>query len=327
MRIQKVMQETGLSKKAIHYYIKQAMLFPKAEENGYYNFSKEDVDRLKFIQFLRSIDLSIREIRAVLDDPETAVFFFSRHKKRLYKEKALLEWQYHQTEEVEKYLNEHMSFSGIIERYKDINSRFLLSKDVKPIDDLDAETIAYHFFGNFMQGLEMTEYRLFLYGRIKHYLIANQTEQMIALRDYLDALESEQIKKRFRETRGRRYEELIALEPEEHMAYTRKMITVIKKNLRNPKWVLEWKKHYNIYIEPATIYYDGEISNILCELSPIYKKHKVNTAGCSEIIYQYLKSEEGESLKKMILTELNGYINLEDNHHTDLIGLYIFEMN
>jgi DNA-binding transcriptional MerR regulator len=58
---------TGLTKKAIEYYEKKGLIAPAVEENGYRNFSEEDVKRLKEISVLRKLGLSIAEIREVLE--------------------------------------------------------------------------------------------------------------------------------------------------------------------------------------------------------------------------------------------------------------------
>ncbi|MDN5277139.1 MAG: hypothetical protein PWR01_1104 [Clostridiales bacterium] len=67
MFIKEVCRMTGLTKKAIEYYEKKGLIAPAVEENGYRNFSEEDVKRLKEISVLRKLGLSIAEIREVLE--------------------------------------------------------------------------------------------------------------------------------------------------------------------------------------------------------------------------------------------------------------------
>lgn len=51
MRINEVVQITGLSKRTIHFYIEQKLIVSKINEhNGYNEFSKDDVDKLIIIK-------------------------------------------------------------------------------------------------------------------------------------------------------------------------------------------------------------------------------------------------------------------------------------
>jgi DNA-binding transcriptional MerR regulator len=59
---------TNLTKKAIEYYTEQGLISPAILENGYRDFSKKDVERLKEISVLRKLGISVEEIKEVLDD-------------------------------------------------------------------------------------------------------------------------------------------------------------------------------------------------------------------------------------------------------------------
>jgi len=72
MLINETSKITNLTKKAIEYYTEQRLLSPVILENGYRDFSKNDVKRLKKISVLRKLGISVEEIKAVLDD-ETGV--------------------------------------------------------------------------------------------------------------------------------------------------------------------------------------------------------------------------------------------------------------
>lgn len=58
----------NLTKKAIEYYTEQGLVFPDVLDNGYRNFSEDDVERLKKIYVFRKLGLSTEEIKAVLAD-------------------------------------------------------------------------------------------------------------------------------------------------------------------------------------------------------------------------------------------------------------------
>ncbi len=73
MQIHEVIRLTGLTKKAIEYYIGQGLLSPAILENNYRNFDDSDVNRLKQIAVLRRLGLSIPEISDALSDGTRAV--------------------------------------------------------------------------------------------------------------------------------------------------------------------------------------------------------------------------------------------------------------
>ena len=68
MLIKDVSKITSLTKKAIEYYTEQGLISPVILENGYRDFSKKDVERLKEISVLRKLGISVEEIKEVLND-------------------------------------------------------------------------------------------------------------------------------------------------------------------------------------------------------------------------------------------------------------------
>ena len=67
MMIHDVMRETGLTRKAIEYYIAQGLIAPQTQENGYRAFSTEDAARIRTIAVYRRLGVSVAEIREILD--------------------------------------------------------------------------------------------------------------------------------------------------------------------------------------------------------------------------------------------------------------------
>jgi DNA-binding transcriptional MerR regulator len=89
MLINEVCKECSLTKKAIEYYEKQGLVRPKIEENGYRNYSAEDVAVLKEIFVLRSLGLGIPEIKHVISsgDKQAALSKY-KYLKELEKQKV-----------------------------------------------------------------------------------------------------------------------------------------------------------------------------------------------------------------------------------------------
>lgn len=66
MKINEVEQQVGITKKNIRFYEQQGLLKPKRNiENGYRDYTEEDVSELKKIKLLRKLSLPIEEIRRI----------------------------------------------------------------------------------------------------------------------------------------------------------------------------------------------------------------------------------------------------------------------
>jgi len=58
----------GLTKKAVEYYTEQELIFPAVLDNGYKDYTVEDVSCLKKIGLLRTLGLNVQEIKQVMHD-------------------------------------------------------------------------------------------------------------------------------------------------------------------------------------------------------------------------------------------------------------------
>lgn len=68
MLIGEAAAKTGLTKKAIEYYAEQGLINPKISENGYRNFSEDDISKLRKISVLRNLGLSVADIKEFFSD-------------------------------------------------------------------------------------------------------------------------------------------------------------------------------------------------------------------------------------------------------------------
>ena len=76
-----VQDKTNLSRKAIEYYEEKGLIHPKKLENGYRDYSDEDIEVLKKISLLRNLGLNISEIALYLDSKEDALASILRRKE------------------------------------------------------------------------------------------------------------------------------------------------------------------------------------------------------------------------------------------------------
>lgn len=67
MRTKELEQELGLTKHTIRYYEKEGFIKPKKDENGYRSYSKEDVQVLQLVKFLRNLNISIDDVKGIVN--------------------------------------------------------------------------------------------------------------------------------------------------------------------------------------------------------------------------------------------------------------------
>ena len=73
MFIQEAAKLSKTTKKAIEYYCLKGLLNPQFKENGYRDFTEEDVICLKKISLLRTLGVSVEEIRELLNGNDNTV--------------------------------------------------------------------------------------------------------------------------------------------------------------------------------------------------------------------------------------------------------------
>jgi DNA-binding transcriptional MerR regulator len=67
MRIKEVEDLLGIDRETIRFYIKEGLVTPKQDPNGYRDYSDEDVRQLKRIIVMRDLEMSVADIRGVCD--------------------------------------------------------------------------------------------------------------------------------------------------------------------------------------------------------------------------------------------------------------------
>ena len=66
MNISTAAGQSGLAAKTIRYYEEIGLVGPARRDNGYRDYSSDDVHRLRFIQRSRSLGFSVEDCRALL---------------------------------------------------------------------------------------------------------------------------------------------------------------------------------------------------------------------------------------------------------------------
>ena len=65
MTIKEIEEASGMQRANIRYYEEEGFLNPEREKNGYRNYTKADLDILKKIKLLRSLHVSLEDIKAM----------------------------------------------------------------------------------------------------------------------------------------------------------------------------------------------------------------------------------------------------------------------
>lgn len=89
MTMHEVCARLSLTKKAVRYYIGEGLLAPRRLENGYHNFSEDDLKTLERIALLRQLDLSIDEIRRLLNGDALPSIIRQKEKQLAHRQNAL----------------------------------------------------------------------------------------------------------------------------------------------------------------------------------------------------------------------------------------------
>ena len=84
MTIKDVEERTGLSRSNIRFYEKEKLIEPsRNENNGYRDYSENDVENIKKIAYLRTLGISIEDIRSIISEKVTLQEMIEKQKEVL----------------------------------------------------------------------------------------------------------------------------------------------------------------------------------------------------------------------------------------------------
>ena len=84
MTIKDVEERTGLSRSNIRFYEKEKLIEPsRNESNGYRDYSENDVQNIKKIAYLRTLGISIEDIRSIISEKVTLQEMLEKQKEVL----------------------------------------------------------------------------------------------------------------------------------------------------------------------------------------------------------------------------------------------------
>ena len=71
MTTHEVEEMLSITKKTLIYYENEGLVKPARDSNNYRNYNQEDVSRIKFILLLREMDVTIEEIKQIINDKKS----------------------------------------------------------------------------------------------------------------------------------------------------------------------------------------------------------------------------------------------------------------
>ena len=142
MRINEAAEQLGLSQRALKYYEKEGLLEVRRDENGYRNYSAQDLERLKKISLYRKLGIAIKDIESVLNIEDPA-----RLREILAQKRDQLQQDQTQLKSLEKYLND----GNLDEAFQQIDYETI----GQAIQDMFPGFTGYYFMHHFMPYLQM----------------------------------------------------------------------------------------------------------------------------------------------------------------------------
>ncbi len=322
MKIQEVCNKTGLTKRNIHFYIKEKLLTPKMnEENGYYNFDDEDCRRLLIVRELRKAGLPIPTIRSVLNAPAVTGYYLRLHVNQLKKEI----WHQQQIVDSMEYILESLPVNPNLENVLELSEAArlpepLASEKAGVYETGDHNLINQFVWMGFLPEEEFTEYQQYLWNKLNRITSDPDNLNYRKIKLFLATLSREQIDTLLT-YRHQHERQIAAFDEEGRIGYIETMKKTLEDSLGNDGWIEAWKKNYEDYYYPVSDIYDSYIQELIAEISPWFSSYLYNIHTICGRFYNWLHTEEGKPLLTKLTCKLEGYLNLEHCHHCELEAL------
>lgn len=327
MKIQEVCKRTGISKRNIHFYIKEKLLLPEMnEENGYYNFSDEDCQRLLIVRELRRAGMAISSIRSILNAPTVTGYYLRLHANQLKKEIKYQQQVVESMEYILRMLPVNPTLKNVFEisEAAEIPEPFA-AKCPETYETGDHSIVNQFLWMGFLPEEELTEYQQYLWNKLNYITGNSDNQNYRKIKQFLSALPNEQLDLLLT-YRHQHERQIAAFNEDECCRYIENMKEVITEGIARDSWVRQWKGNYEIYYYPSSDIYDSDIRELVAEISPWFSSYLHNIHMICGRLYSWLYTEEGTPLREQLYRKLSGYLDLEHCHHCELEALYSMQL-
>lgn len=319
MKIQEVEKITGVSKRNIHFYIKEKMLTPKVSENGYYNFNDVDCKRLILIRDLRNAGLSLSKIHSILEYPNSAGYYLNLHAKSLELQLAQIEQTLSAIKQVLEQLSFHPNFDELCLLTTEASIPTPPSEAASnPFATYDNAMVNRFLWSAFLPKRPLTHYEQYLWKELNDLTAKHPTHDHIKLSASLQNMKQKKIDTSFA-LHSQHYEHIASLTEDGINDYTTNMAKRILELLEQPKKVLFWKQHYDTIFAPLThIYATHESASIIIEMSPFFVTYSKNIHKVCSLFYDWLHSEDGKELLEQLYATFSPCLDIDSDEHGQL---------
>lgn len=322
MRIAQVSECTGIHRKTIHHYIQLGLVRPATEqENGYYDFSQEDLRRLQTIQRLRLLDCPLSLIRDLLDHPRLSRFLLDRMIQQKKRQIETGQWQIQQLEQLVRQAPlDNMDQSDRL--WAELPEH--LPPPRQSLTRQEASFLVSYFWGTFLQGLEMNEYRRYLWERLVDRLLEMHQPPLLALRGFLETVPPQKLEIMFVEN-DRHVRRIVELDSTSIPAQVEQMARQLEEKLENSAFVRDWRENYEHFVQPAAeLYSDLEALRLMGQFTGRFERYGKNLWQCCHQMYAYLNTPQGQALREKIHRTVGDKIRLEGQKVGQLATLLVY---
>lgn len=92
MKIKEVEKQLSMSSHTLRYYEKMGLINPQRDENGYRDYTFEDIEKLKKIHFLRELEIPIEDIIAIFEQSTNFQTVLEHHIQKIDTQIASLQY-------------------------------------------------------------------------------------------------------------------------------------------------------------------------------------------------------------------------------------------
>ncbi|MCH4207309.1 MAG: MerR family transcriptional regulator [Solobacterium sp.] len=320
MRLQEILERTGLTRKAVYFYISEGLIKPeRSEENGYFEFSTKDLHTLQTVKLLRDTGMSMEHIKDAIVHPTQANFFLHR---QVHEIKESIEQEMQQLKLLNSLFEEippNATTPSLIKYRKEESSA-----EFNPLIFLhsdDANMVSIIMYAGFLD-IPVNEYRRFLWHKICAVIATDFDERYQTLTRLIYRLDSTMIRhvSTFQYETIRKITEAEPFDAERLAEESLKRIEAFCSNQAlQQMWIIE----YEAVLKPSKQFYRAGAAPLLKEYNPAFGCFLDRIAETIPYIKEMLKKRS--DLTKILIQKMGPYMDLENE--SDLFFLLNFEVS
>ena len=140
MRINEVVKITGVSARTLQYYDEIGLLIPQKLDNGYRDYTEENLEKLQKILFYRFLKFKLNDIKELLEDDFDNLKILEQQRELILKEKEKFEVILHNIEKtIKNYKGEEVM--SIEEKFNGFKKEDLNKYENQAVEKYGKDTI------------------------------------------------------------------------------------------------------------------------------------------------------------------------------------------